>query len=115
MNGDKYEQINPNPNSSPEIPIGDSCRLYSNRDEDKTVITIEEQNEREVAEIFKVTIESGKDELVIDKDELEEDEKQAIVDAFSQKLEDINDYLDEQQKPSQSKPLQPKNQKQILM
>ena len=26
---EKYEQINPNPNSSPEIPIGDSCRLYS--------------------------------------------------------------------------------------
>ena len=112
---EKYEQINPNPNSSPEIPIGDSCKLYSERDEDKTVITIEEQSNQEVAEIFKVTIENGKDEFVIDKDELEEDEKQAIVDAFSQKLEDINDYLDEQQKPSQSKPLQPKNPKQILM
>ncbi len=112
---EKYEQINPNPNSSPEIPIGDSCKLYSERNLDKTVITIEERDNEEVTEIFQVTIENGKDEFVIDKDELEEDEKQAIVDAFSQKLEDINDYLDEQQKPSQSKPLQPKNPKQILM
>ncbi len=107
---EKYEQINPNPNSSPEIPIGDSCKLYSERDEDKTVITIEEQSNQEVAEIFKVTIENGKDEFVIDKDELEEDEKQAIVDAFSQKLEEINDYLHKQQKQAQSK-----KQKQIAM
>ena len=107
---EKYEQINPNPNSSPEIPIGDSCKLYSERNLDKTVITIEERDNEEVTEIFKVTLENGKDEFVIDKDELEEDEKQAIVDAFSQKLEEINDYLHKQQKQAQSK-----KQKQIAM
>ncbi|MGK7951852.1 MAG: hypothetical protein AB4368_24455 [Xenococcaceae cyanobacterium] len=107
---EKYEQINPNPNSSPEIPIGDSCRLYSERNEDKTIITIEERDNEEVAEIFKVTIENDKDEFVIDKDELEEDEKQAIVAAFSQKLEEIDNYLDKQQKQAQSK-----KQKQIAM
>ena len=57
-----------------------------------------------------MTIENGKDEFVIDKDELEEDEKQAIVDAFSQKLEEIDDYLNKQQKQDRSK-----KQKQIAM
>ncbi len=103
---EKYEQINPN--SESVIPIGNSCRLYCDRSDDKTIIVIEEREEEKVEEIFKATI--NKDEFVIDKDELDEDEKQAIVESFSQKLEEINDYLDKQQQPSQSK-----KQKEIAM
>ncbi len=38
---EKYEQINPNSESG--IPIGDNCRLCSDRADNKTVITIEER------------------------------------------------------------------------
>ena len=103
---EKYEQINPNSESA--IPIGDRCRLCSDCADNKTIITIEERDEEKVEEIFKATI--NKDEFVIDKDELDEDEKQAIVESFSQKLEEIDDFLDKQQKPSQSK-----KQKEIAM
>ncbi|GAB4540480.1 MAG: hypothetical protein Tsb0014_31710 [Pleurocapsa sp.] len=107
----KYEQINPNSESG--IPIGNSCRLCCDRSDEKTTITIEERDEEKVEEIFKATI--NKDEFVIDKDELDEDEKQAIVESFSQKLEEINDYLDKQQQPSQSNVKQSKKQKEIAM
>ena len=103
---EKYEQINPNSESA--IPIGDRCRLCSDCADNKTIITIEERDEEKVEEIFKATIDN--DEFVIDKDELDEDEKQAIVESFSQKLEEIDDFLDKQQKPSQSK-----KQKEIAM
>jgi hypothetical protein len=82
--------------------------LCRDRADEKTIITIEERDDNEVSEIFKATI--NKDEFVIDKDELDEDEKQAIMASFSQKLEEINDYLDKQQKQSQSK-----KQKEIAM
>ena len=110
---DKYEQINPN--SGAGIPIGDSCRLCSDCADDKTVITIEERDGEKVEEIFKVTIESDSGEFAIDKDELDEDEKQAIVESFSQKLKEIDDFLEKQQKQTQSKPNQPKKQKEIAM
>ena len=61
-----------------------------------------------LAKIFKATI--NKDEFVIDKNELDEDEKQAIVESFSQKLEEIDDFLNKQQQQSQSK-----KQKEIAM
>ncbi|MEL6988715.1 MAG: hypothetical protein AAGK97_12920, partial [Bacteroidota bacterium] len=82
---------------------------------DKTVITIEERNDEEVEEIFKATIESDSGEFAIDKDELDEDEKQAIVESFSQKLKEIDAFLEKQQKQSQSKPNQLKKQKEIAM
>ena len=110
---EKYEQINPNSESG--IPIGDSCRLCSDHADDKTVITIEEQDDEEIEEIFKATIESDSGEFAIDKDELDEDEKQAIVESFSQKLNEIDDFLEKQQKQNQSKPNQPKKQKEIAM
>ncbi|MGB5712388.1 MAG: hypothetical protein WBM44_15935, partial [Waterburya sp.] len=108
---EKYEQIHPN--SKSEIPIGDSCKLCSDRADDKTVITIEERDDEEVEEIFKATI--NKDEFVIDKDELDEDEKQAIVESFSQKIKEIDDFLEKQQKQNQSKPNQLKKQKEIAI
>lgn len=118
---EKYEQINPNSESG--IPIGDSCRLCSDKPDgmasqranDRTVITIEEQDGEEVEEIFKATIESDSGEFEINKDELDEDEKQAIVESFSQKLNEIDDFLEKQQKQTQSKPNQPKKQKEIAM
>ncbi len=67
---EKYEQINPN--SSSRIPIGDSCRLCSdraertgeaNRADDKTIITIEERDDEEVSEIFKATIDGVRSDL----------------------------------------------------
>ncbi len=103
---EKYEQINPN--SESRIPIGDRCRLCRDCVNERTIITIEELDEEEVAEIFKATI--NKDEFVIDKDELDEDEKQAIVESFSQKLEEIDDFLNKQQQQNQSK-----KQKEIAM
>ncbi|MGB5712385.1 MAG: hypothetical protein WBM44_15920 [Waterburya sp.] len=42
-------------------------------------------------------------------------EKQAIVESFSQKLEEIDDFLDKQQKHIQSNPNQQKNQEEIAM
>ena len=110
---EKYEQINPN--SGAGIPIGDSCKLCSDRADNKTVITIEEQDNEEVEEIFKATIESDSGEFEINKDELDEDEKQAIVESFSQKLEEIDDYLEKQPKQSQSKSNQQKKQREIAM
>lgn len=103
---EKYEQINPNSESG--IPIGDRCQLCCDLSDERTIITIEERDDEKVEEIFKATI--NKDEFVIDKDKLDEDEKQAIVESFSQKLEEIDDYLDKQQKQSQSK-----KQKEIAM
>ncbi|AFZ37983.1 hypothetical protein Sta7437_4521 (plasmid) [Stanieria cyanosphaera PCC 7437] len=108
---EKYKQINPN--SKSEILIGDRCRLCCDRADEKKIITIEERDNDEVLEIFKATI--NKDEFVIDKDELDEEEKQAIVESFSQKLEEINDYLDKQQKQSQSNVKQEKKQKEIAI
>ncbi len=108
---EKYEQINPN--SESEIPIGDRCCLCSDRSDDHTVITIEERNDEEVEEIFKATIESDSGKFAIDKDELDEDEKQAIVESFSQKLKEIDDFLEKQQKEIQSN--RQKKQKEIAM
>ncbi len=119
---EKYEKINPNSESG--IPIGDRCRLCSdcaprtgeaNRSDDKTIITIEERDDEEVSKIFKATIESDSGEFEINKDELEEDEKQSIVESFSQKLEEIDDFLDKQQKQSQSNIKQEKKQREIAM
>ena len=136
---EKYEQINPN--SESRIPIGDSCRLCSDKPDgqgvspdrrltttgdatasrasqranDRTVITIEEQDGEEIEEIFKATIESDSGEFAVDKDELDEDEKQAIVESFSQKPNEIDNFLEKQQKQNQSKPNQPKKQKEIAM
>ena len=76
--------------------------MCSDRTKDKTVITIEERDDEEVEEIFKATIESNSGEFAIDKDELDEDEKQAIVESFSQKLKEIDDFLEKQQKEAQS-------------
>ena len=110
---EKYEQINPN--SSSGIPIGDSCRLCSDRVDGKTIITIEERDEEEVSEIFKATIDRDRGEFVIAQDELDEDEKQAIVESFSLKLEEIDDFLAQQQKPSQLNSVRQKKQKEISM
>ncbi len=107
---EKYKQINPNSESG--IPIGDRCSLCSARSDDRTIITIEEQNDEEVAAIFKATI--NKDEFVIDRDELDEDEKRAIVDSFSQKLLEIEDFLNKQQTKNQSN-RQQKKQKEVAL
>ncbi len=110
---EKYEQINPN--SSSGIPIGDSCRLCSDRTNDKTIITIEERDAEEVSEIFKATIDRDRGGYFIDKDELDTEEKLAIVESFSQKLEEIDDFLDKQQKHIQSNSDWQKKQKEIAM
>ncbi len=110
---EKYEQINPNSESG--IPIGDNCRLYSDHADNITVITIEERDDEEVEEIFKATIESNSGKFEISKDELDEDEKEAIVESFSQKLKEIDDFLDKQQQQSQSKPNRQIKQKEISM
>ena len=110
---EKYEQINPNSESG--IPIGDSCRLCSDRIDDKTVITIEERDDEEDSEIFKAMIDRDRGEYFIDKDELDIEEKLAIVESFSQKLEEIDDFLDKQQKQTQSNRDQSKKQQEIAM
>ena len=110
---EKYEQINPN--SSSGIPIGDSCRLCSDRTNDKTIITIEERDDEELSEIFKAIIDRDRGKFFIDKDELDIEEKQAIVESFSQKLEEIDDFLDKQQKHIQSNSDWQKKQKEIAM
>ncbi|MDJ0903658.1 MAG: hypothetical protein QNJ55_33190 [Xenococcus sp. MO_188.B8] len=110
---EKYDQINPNSDSG--IPIGDSCRLCSDHVDDKAVIFIEERDAEEVSEIFKATIDRDRGEYFIDKDELDINEKQAIVESFSQKLEDIDDFLDRQQKHSYSNRYFQKKPQEIVM
>ena len=110
---EKYEQINPD--SSSGIPIGDSCRLCSDRNDDKITITIEERDAEEVSEIFKATIDCDRGEYFIDKDELDRNEKLAIVESFAQKLQEIDDFLDKQQQQSQSNHNQSKKPREIAM
>ncbi len=110
---EKYEQINPN--SSSGIPIGDSCRLCSDRVDDKTVISIEERDAEEVSEIYKATIDRDLGGYFIDKDELDLEEKLAIVRALVRSWKKLMIFLDKQEKQSQSNSDWQKKQKEIAM
>ncbi len=114
----KCKQINPDDHSG--IPIGDSCKLCNKYLDNKTIVTIEEKNGEEIVEIFQATIEHENGErnngtFNIDKDELSREEKQSIVKNFSQELEKINEFLDQQQKQNQPNHSQPKKQKEITL
>ena len=114
----KCKQINPDNHSG--VPIGDSCKLCNKYLDNQTIVTIEENNREEIVEIFKATIEHENGErnhgtFNIDKDELSREEKQSIVNNFSQELEKINEFLDKQQKQNQPNNSQPKKQKEITL
>ena len=107
----KYQQIDPDSTSG--IPIGDNCQLCANHNGTTTVLTIKEQNEEEVSEIFRTTLDYDTSQYFIDKDELSTEEKQGIVEGFSQKLEEIDAFLAQRQKQTQSNNNQSKRQKQM--
>ena len=114
----KCKQINPDDHSG--IPIGESCKLCNKYLDNQTIVAIEENNGEEIVEIFKATIEHengnrNNGRFNIDQDELSREEKQSIVNNFSQELEKINKFLDEQQKQTQPNHSQPKKQKEITL
>ena len=114
----KCKQINPDDHSG--IPIGDSCKLCNKYLDNKTIVTIEENNREEIVEIFQATIEHENGErnngtFNIDKDELSRKEKQSIVNNFSQELEKINEFLDKQQKQTQPNTNESRKQKEIAL